>query len=127
MNNGQLQQGLNEYEWRWDGKDNLSGDEISPASLGWQRISQGENYPCLGRAGPPRYDNLVDGLEYLDKRQTLYLNAPKIGALICWSLPNVTVKVENRLLSPTDKILIIIFLWVAFLNVFTLRFQRENL
>ena len=98
LNNGQLQQGLNEYEWRWDVKDNLSGRRNfhQPVWDGKGSL-KGKTILVWGEQGPQDMIIWSTALEYLDNLADCILECPeKLVPLFVRSLPNVTVKVENR-------------------------------
>ena len=123
-----MQQGLNEYEWRWEAKNFLSKrrDFCQPVWDGKGSIN-GKTILVWGEQGPQDMIIWSTALEYLDKlAEHCILECPeKLVPLFARSLPNLTVKAENRAFDETDKILIIIFLWEASLKNFTPRFQRE--
>ena len=99
MNNGQLQQGLNEYEWRWEAKNFLSKrrDFYQPV---WDSKGSlcGKTILVWGEQGPQDMIIWSTALEYLDKMaEHCILECPKkLVPLFARSLPNLTVKAENR-------------------------------
>ena len=99
LNNGQLQPGLNEYEWRWEAKDFLfkRRDFRQPVWDGKVSLN-GKTILVWGEQGPQDMIIWSTALEYLDNlAEHCILECPeKLVPLFARSLPNLTVKAENR-------------------------------
>ena len=99
LNNGQLQLGLNEYEWRWEAKDFLSKRRDFRQPVWDGKVSlKGKTILVWGEQGPQDMIIWSTALEYLDNlAEHCILECPeKLVPLFARSLPNLTVKAENR-------------------------------